>query len=237
MARAKPPTWNGVPIPYGASLESLRAALRSPGPTAWAAFRALVETPGRKVLDLLSECARHPDPHFRRAAVEAIGLHDDGRSLPNIILRALQDSKGLVVRAACRSAARLELTEAHDAVLRLVKANEEATRFDALRALAALWDPADFSIILDRFSRDPSDRVRKQAAWVLQEHVGPKEWKTLFTVWSQDPLPRHRVWSCRLAERFGDSAILADLARLEQDADGHVRSAARRAILHINTRR
>jgi hypothetical protein len=71
--------------------------------------------------------------------------------------------------------------------------------------------------------------VRKQAAWTLNKNVGPEHWRRLFEVWAKDGLPRHRVWACSLAERFGDRTVLAELHALCSDPDGHVRMAGERA--------
>ena len=233
MTRIKPLAWNGVPIPYDEPIEALRGSLRSPGPAAWAAIRALSEKPGRDALAVLTEFAGHPDAHIRRAVVEAIGLHDCGRSAAGVVLAALRDPDGFVVRAGCEASARLALVGAHDVVLGLIPAREEATRLAALQALEKLWVGTDFDAVFARYLHDPSDRVRKQAAWVLHEHVDRKRWEVTFAAWSKDLLPRHRVWACDLSGQFGGESALADLAALGQDVDGHVRWAAQRAVAQI----
>jgi hypothetical protein len=42
MAGFSPRICNGVPIPYGESIENLRIQIATPGPEAWAAIRAVV---------------------------------------------------------------------------------------------------------------------------------------------------------------------------------------------------
>src|SRR5437588_551242 len=82
-----------------------------------------------------------PDPYLRRAALEAIGDHPSGRDASDVVLSMLHDRNGFVVRTACDVAAVLGLAGAHDRILELVGASEEATRLSALRALEGLWMP------------------------------------------------------------------------------------------------
>lgn len=147
----------------------------------------------------------------------------------------LGDSNGFVIRAAVRAAAALGLAGAHDRILELAGAEEEATRLSALAALQSLWQPLDFEVVFARYLSDPSDRVRKEAAWTIEKNLGPDHWERVFHAWSGDRLPRHRAWACSLAERFGTGAILAKLVGLCSDRDGHVRHAAGRAVNAIRT--
>ena len=235
MAGFRPEMWNGEPIPYHEPIEALCAAIAAPGPKAWAAIRALAERPGPEAMATLIGLTRSPDPCLRRSAVEAIGNHQSGRDEADAVLGMLHDRDGGVVRAACRAAAALVLTAAHDRVRELIESEEEGTRYSALEALETLWEPTDFEGVFARYQRDPSDRVvRRRAAWTLAKHIGREHWERAFAAWSQDLVPRHRVWACTLAERFGDRAILPELNALRADPDGHVRRAADRAVNMIN---
>jgi HEAT repeat protein len=144
MTSFKPQLWNGVPIPYDGSVADLRAMAAEPGPKAWAAIRALAETPDAEALAALVQLARSPDPHLRRSAIEAIGLHPSGRTASKAVWQALHDRDGFTVRTAAEAAARLGLGRAHERVVSLVRAADEATRLAALRALGALWQSSDF---------------------------------------------------------------------------------------------
>jgi HEAT repeat protein len=233
MTSFKPQIWNGVPIPYDASVAELRAAIREPGPKAWAAIRALAEKPEAEALAALVELTGSSDPHLRRSAVEAIGSHPSGRTAAEVVCQALHDRDAFVVRAATGAAANLRLQAAHQRVLSLVKASEESTRVVALRALEQLWQSSDFEAVFDRYLCDPSERVRKQAAWTVHKNVAAEHWEQVFSAWSKDPVPRHRVWACQVAGSFGSRTVVPALEALRADPDGHVRWAAQRAAEQI----
>jgi HEAT repeat protein len=233
MTDFKPQTWNGVPIPYGASVADLRAMIDEPGPKAWAAIRALGEKPEADALSALVQLTRSSDPHLRRSAVEAIGIHPSGQTASKVVCELLHDRDNFIVRAAVKAAANLRLDSARERVLSLVKASEESTRIAALRALESLWQSSDFETVFDLYRHDRSDEVRKQAAWSLQKNVGADHWERLFSAWSKDSVPRHRVWACEFAGRFGSRAVLPALEALRADHDGHVRAAARQAAERI----
>jgi hypothetical protein len=229
MARFRPPTWNGEPIPYDEPIEVLQTRVRAVASAAGAAIRALAEHPEPEALKFLVDLARARDPYLRRAALEAIGDHASGRDASEVVLSLLHDRIGFVVRTACDVAAVLGLASAHDRILELVGASEEATRLSALRALEGLWVSSDFEKVFARYVGDQSDEVRKRAAWTLNKNVGRENWKRAYESWSSDRLARHRVWACSIAERFGDRSALASLNALRADLDGHVRHAAERA--------
>jgi HEAT repeat protein len=230
MSGFKPPTLNGVPIPYDAPIPDLRAAIKDPGPKAWAAIRALAEKSEPDALTTLIEVSKSPDPHVRRAAMEGIGMHRSGQAACAEVCQALDDRDSLVIRAALAAAANLRLEPAHAQIIGLVTAAEESTRLAASRAPEGLWRPLDFDVVFERYLHDRSDSVRQQAAWTLHKNVGAEHWERVFSVWSKDTLPRHRIWACQLAGRFGSRAVVPVLEELRADSDGHVRDMAERAL-------
>src|SRR5262245_28382905 len=118
------------------------------------------------------------------------------------------------------AAANLGLQPAHGRLVSFVTASEDTTRVAALRALEVLWQSSDFEVVLDRYLHDPSDAVRKQAAWALYKNVGAEHCERVFSIWSEDPLPRYRLWACQLAGRFGSKAVVPALEKLRADPDG-----------------
>src|SRR5688572_29493869 len=102
----RPTTWNGVEVPYNVSIDQLASLVRGPIPERWAAFVALAHTPGPTALTILGDSAQSSDPHVRRAAVEAIGLHPHGHRLGALICSLLADTHDFVGRSACEAAAR-----------------------------------------------------------------------------------------------------------------------------------
>ncbi len=229
METSRPQILNGVPIPQEASVADLRNTIGTSGPGAWAAVRALADKSEPDALAALVELTRSTDPHLRRAGVEAIGMHALGQSASDVVCRLLHDKQGFVVRSAIEAAVRLSLSAAQERILKLAKASDESTRSAALRGLASLWRTTDFTLVFDCYAHDPSEKVRREAAWTLRQNADSDCWQRLFTAWSIDPLSRHRVWACQLAEAFGSKDLLPELESLQRDADGHVRSAAKRA--------
>ncbi|HYV36683.1 MAG TPA: HEAT repeat domain-containing protein [Gemmataceae bacterium] len=237
MADFKPQIWNGEPIPYDASVADVRSTVEEPGPKAWAAIRALADKPDPEALTTLVQLTHSSDPHLRRSAVEALGIHYSGQSASEVVCHLLHDRVSFVARAAVDTAAKLQLTAAHGQVVCLVKAAEDSTKLAALRALESLWKSSDFELVFDLYLHDPSKEVRKQAAWTLQKNVGADHWEHLFSAWSTDPLPRHRVWACQVAEMFGSATIIPALHVLCADQDGHVRGAASQAVARLSAAR
>ena len=68
---------------------------------------------------------------------------------------------------------------------------------------------------------------------LLHKNVDSDHWVHLFVAWSSDRVPRHRVWACELAQRFGGRSVLPALKALKADIDGHVQRAAMQAAEHI----
>jgi hypothetical protein len=234
MAEFRSETWNGKPIPYHETLEVLRSLNGTYG-EAGPAIQALAAHANPEALTILTDLTHSRDPYLRASSVEAIGNHHAGHDAADVVMNMLTDRSGFVIRAAVTEAAVLGLAAAHDRVLELVGAEEEATRLSALAALQDLWKPSDFEAVFARYLSDLSDRVRKRAAWTLEKNVGSDHWEQVFHAWSGDRLPRHRVWACSLAERFGTEEILAKVVGLCSDCDGHVRHAAERAVKAIDS--
>jgi HEAT repeat protein len=232
----RPAQWNGARVPYGAGVEELERLVRGPVPDRWAAFVALAHTPGESALAVLRESARSSDAHVRRAAVEAIGVHPEGRRLSSVVSSLLSDTDGFVARSACEAAEHLRLTEVHDAIVRLLNAVEESTRRAAVATLREMWQETDFERVFLAFASDASDEVRKEAAWTLRSTVSRSTWRRLFSAWSADELPRHRRWACELAVAYGSGDVLGDIHRLLKDVDGHVRHCAALAVRELKTR-
>ena len=225
---------NGVPVPYGAPTQELIRQANGPAPTCWAAFVALARDASPLALQALLEAARNRDPHVRRAAVEAIGSRPSSAEIASVIIGALNDSDGLVVRTACHAAATLRAREAHARLIGLIASADPRTREVALGALGALWESGDFELVFDVFRKHSSPRVQRAAAWTLRTHVTVETWQPLFEAWRQDPLHRPRLWACEIAAEFGRTDILERLSVLAEDQDGLVRRAARKALSAVN---
>lgn len=230
MDKTKPENWNGAPIPYGLPVDELERRLAQADSTAWAACAALAHAPGRPALDVLCRAARAPDWSLRRAAVEAISNHALAQDVSELLHIALHDISPFVARTACEAVARLRMMVAHDDVLGLTSAEEAATRVEAVRSIAALWQMTDFSPVLNLYQYDPSDEVRREAAWTLRRNVNITTWKRLFDLWKDDGLPRHRLWAVQLAGEFGQGSVKAELEEIADDVDGHVRKAVLSAL-------
>ncbi|MCL4691431.1 MAG: HEAT repeat domain-containing protein [Candidatus Hydrogenedentes bacterium] len=228
--KVRPDDFNGIVIPYDASFNELRAMLCAPPPQCWVAFIALGYRPGGESLRVLAEQLSSPDTHFRRAAVGAIATHPDGRELERDILERLKDPSDQVVREACNTAASLGLRSAHDIIISLLDSSADSTRIAAITALSDLWEDGDFQRLFTLYRREQEEIVRKEAAWVLRDRVGKKNWRELFDCFLADEIPRHRTWACELAGAFGMTDVEKVIQELLNDQDGHVRRAAHDAI-------
>jgi hypothetical protein len=221
---------NGVRVPYSSTVSEIRAQLQHPGPEAWAACCALGHNPSQPAFDLLLELCNHRDWRYRRCAVEALSTHLLGGCATECIRKALHDPSPYVVRTACDSATALQLQEVHDDVLELLQSADASTREVAAAALKSLWVPSDFEAVFRVHKCDPSEQVRRAAAWTLRAGASAENWWQLFDSWLEDPIPRHRVWASELVGLFGDAVSKERLEPLRHDPNGHVRKAARRAL-------
>ena len=221
---------NGVPVPAHATVAQLAEMLRGKDVEKWAAMAALARKECDESLGLLRSAAQDRDWHVRRSAIEALGGHARGATAASVVSDALRDPHPPVVRTACDAAARLRLDVAHDAVLGVLRDPDAASRGAALRALEVLGRSSDFGDLWRAHTSDPSDEVRKSAAWVLHRYATADSWRALFDRWIADPLPRHRAWACELAMSFGDERLAPTILPLRSDSDGHVRAAAERAL-------
>jgi hypothetical protein len=200
------------------------------------AIRELALQEDAEALTALAGAAAAGDQFVRRSAIETIGNHPQGRDLRAIILAALRDPSDYVMRTACDVVARWQLNEAHELVLTLLENASKATRRTAIRTLGAIWVDADFPPVFRIYTDAPEIDVCREAAWVLRRRTGSTQWRTLFEAFHVDALPRHRQWACELAENFSGAEVLPVLSGLSLDRDGHVRSAALRAIRTLSSR-
>ncbi|NLT68051.1 MAG: hypothetical protein GXX84_15720 [Acidobacteria bacterium] len=235
--RNKPPLVNGVLVPYGASTADLVNLIDNMPHMRTAAFTALAYSSEPSSLDAILAYVDSTDWTVRRVALHALSHHEKAHFFEERITGYLADPSEYVVRTACQIVERLGLRSAHERVLSLLRNSQESTRRYAVRALTSIWQITDFEPVLNCFRQDPSPSVRKEAAWTLAQHVTAENWQVLFDIWKADPIPRHRVHACEIAQEFGGIDCMEGLRALAADPDGHVRKAAQRAIESITHHR
>jgi len=199
-------------------------------------IRAVLSRDDAEALMVLREACANSDHFIRRTAIEIIGRHPGGQALRAIVLKALADPSEYVVRTACEVVAHWRCDPAHDAVTALLRDPAHATRRSAIRAISAIWRELDFQPVFRIYTSDPDRPVRREAAWTLRERVTASDWLQLFEAFRKDDPPRHRVWACELAGKFGDSTVTSSLETLLSDCDGHVRTAAATATDTLSRR-
>ncbi|MEH2586984.1 HEAT repeat domain-containing protein [Bradyrhizobium sp. AZCC 1721] len=153
------------------------------------AIRALGSRNDAEALVTLAAVAAVDDQFLRRTAVEMIGRHPRGRELGAIILSALRDPSGYVVRTACDVVEAWSLKEAHALVLPLLANDSGATRRTALRALNSIWAETDFPSVFKIFKGDLEIEVRKEAAWVLRQQATSTNWRAFSRPFAPMNLP------------------------------------------------
>lgn len=228
--------WNGIEVPYDATVQELKTLALGPAPACWAAFVALSQKPEAEALHILEDFARSPDSFVRRAAAEGLGRHPSGNQAVPALVACLQDSSEYVVRSACEAVAELRVDEAHEHVVRLVASSIEATRKAALRTLRSIWQEQDFALVFSVFRNDQSETVQNEAAWTMRDVAAETNWGPLFSLWAQDHRPRHRLWACEIAGSYGGPDVIPSLIELSKDTDGHVRRMALRAVDQVQSR-
>jgi len=230
----KPTTLNGIEIPYNACLTDLEKMLDKPGEKAWAAFQALTKHSSPESFNLLISYSKSSDWRFRRAAIEALTEHPRAKQAIELFIEALSDQSEYVVRTACHSAAVLNIKQAHDTIIQFLKSHNDKTKECALRTIACLWSPNDFSLVYSLFTSDLNEKIRREAAWTLRKIASEESWQILFNTWKNDTFPRHRLWACEVAYKYGTIDCRNDLEILAKDNDGHIRKAAAKALLKFD---
>jgi HEAT repeat protein len=223
----RPTIINGVLVPYDASIEDLSMIVATNHQQLLPAIIALAHIPGQESLRLLGKYLKDKDPYLRRAALEGLPYHPQNRNLEKDIILCFNDQSEYVVRTACDTAAILSLSSAHEPIMRLLTSSSPSTREVSARALASLWLPTDMAPLIASFKEEKNERVRRQLAWTMREHVTGDNWRTVFSLFVADRVARHRKWACEIANEFNPSLVRNDLERLASDPDGHVRKAAK----------
>lgn len=128
------------------------------------------------------------DAEIRAHAIEA--LQRTGTAEPAEVIAALSDREALVRYASCLAAGQMQLTAAHDQLLRLVDDSDPAVRVTARYALHRIHDYR-YSHDLEQLSRDPLPQVRGTTAMVLGMIGDPTGLKILRSM-RVDPHPAVR---------------------------------------------
>ena len=228
--RKRPEKIDGVPVPYGNSVEKLREIIDTNKTMRWAAIYALAAHSGADSFPLIKSYVSSSDWCVRRAMISALAIRQYDEGIGSIVNEALADSSEYIVRAACKVISACGIKSARDGIARLLDSKSDQTRIAAYEALESIWLPEDFSLMFKAFQSERSDEARKAAAFILFNKATASEWRALFDIWKSDPVNRHRKWACDLACGFGSKAMLSEIKTLANDVDGHVRMAATRAI-------
>jgi HEAT repeat protein len=181
-------------------------------------------------LEDLALAFQDKDAFKRRVALEAIGRLGAWESAEPLVLAGLEDESGYVKRTACEVAERWQLASARLHLLALLRNPEMSTVVAALHALQTLGKEQDVQAVTAVFGAAKHEDIRRAAGWTMRQLAGQQTWRSIFELFVVDPLPRHRLFACDLAEHFGAREVEQPLSMLAKDHDGHVRSAAQRAL-------
>lgn len=233
------PEWpeaiNGERVPYELSLEQLTAVATGPAPLRWPAFYAIGRVGTQRALDLLGTFAQDHDPHVRRTAIEVLGRFSGQPHVESLLLRALCDADGPVVRSACGIAGENRLDAARPILRELAVATDIHTRIAAVQALAKLGHHDDIDVA-ESLMAGRDEAGQKEGAFACRSLVSQFSWRRLAGTWSSDRVPRHRLWAVELLGKFGAPQDVLALDGLSVDPDGHVRKAAKLAVAAIRGR-
>jgi len=227
-----PESLNGERVPYELSVDELTAIATGPAPRRWPAFYAIGRVASERALDLLGTFAADRDPHVRRTAIEVLGHIPDQPRIRSVLLRALRDVDGPVVRSACGIAGENRLDDARPALRELVMVADIPTRIAAVKALARLGHHDDIDLA-EALMAVREEAAHKEGAFACRSLASESSWRRLAGIWISEPLPRHRMWAAELLGQFGEAQDVLALEGLNADPDGHVRRAAKLASVAI----
>ena len=226
MAQVHSNEINGVPVPYGATVEELRLKLKECGPIARAAFEALSHTPGKGDVQSLNDLSCSLDWRYRRCAVEAISDHLLTLVSAGILTHALKDQNVYVVFTACRAVGHHRISTPHTQIINLLAHAEPSVREVAVEALVAVWQPQDLDTVKRLYLFDCSPEVSKCSAYALNQNATSATWRPLYNLWQGSSVARNRLWAVQLMHRYGGQEKGQLLGCFQSDEDGHVRKAA-----------
>lgn len=230
IVREKPSSINCVPVPHHKPVAELLRIMKTDGaPDRWAAYYALACKEDAGIEEILLSETYSKEPRVRGLAAETLKFTHFGDRTKKRLLELLEDPEPAPVWRACETLVERGV-DIHSQLLSLLQSANDRTREVALNCLAKVWKDSDFEKILEVHLHDRDSDIQKSAAFLLIDHVSSETWHTLFDIWIADPLPRHRTWACHLAEGFGSVEVLSRILPLKEDANGHVRKAAVRAI-------
>jgi HEAT repeat protein len=226
-----PKTNNGIRIPYELTLVELRKMVEEQkSHDRWCAFTAIASKPEDEALAFLIDATFSRDSRMRALAAEAIQYHKQSRKAIGRLLQLLDDSEPPVQWRACETLAAMHALESHDAIVRLLSAKQNRTRQVALEALDRIWLETDYPAVLHIMQHDKVLALRKDAGWILHNHLSADHWKELLDYWISHSLPRYRVWACEIIAKYGSVEYISLLEALLKDENGHVRRGAQCSI-------
>lgn len=140
-------------------------------------FAAVADDAGPAAIRLAYAGARHGSAEVRRAACEHLARHPSPAH-QHILLRALGDSHGEVVRVAVRALGLGGELSDRQAVKRLLASADEMVRVEAATTLARLGDPAG-PPALERLAYSTDPTIRRQVALAMGQVPNPSYTATL----------------------------------------------------------
>ena len=166
----------------------------------------------------------------RRSALEALGKLPRDADTDALVLDALRDTSGYVIRTAAEIVERWGLVDAAPVLRQRTGDSDPLTRRSALDALRIVGRAEDIDLLLPLLAHDPDRSVRNAAAWAISALAGQDNWRRAFAALLGDPMPRHRLFACEMAAKFGGAQDREVLRPLLDDEDGHVRKAVARIL-------
>jgi hypothetical protein len=112
---------------------------------------------------------------------------------------------------------------------------DKAAFSSAYRRLWALRDTRALPGLIGIYRRSEHTQ-RKWIGQLIGRSMCPRAWCELFGLFGASDVDEHREWAARIAQEFGDGGAEEALLVLEHDANGHVRTAATRALQAIRGR-
>ena len=186
------------------------------------------------VFPALVDALHEPEWELRLFALDSLRRHPRAAEAEEEMVRLLYDVDDRVRQAALRVCADLGLRSTRGPILQLLRADNPEVRDTAVNALSRLWSEEDFAPLLEIYRQDDTRSVRIAAAKTLRRRATPFTWRRVFDAFVNDREPRHRLWSCELAEEFGSGQDLRRVEPMLCDRNRNVRLAAERTVQKLS---
>lgn len=214
------------------SVSQLLARLSQQSENPWLPIQELARRKGTEVEKEILKLLNSSDPLVRSYLIERLSIENNLSPYLSKVQSCLLDSNPYVVIRACEALSKIRYTDCADLLLKVLTRSEPNVLCAALEAVISLSVECPLSLFFKILNRTNSPDLKKILCKAMLTRASQDNWLEIFTLFLKFEAT-FRIKACKLFLQYGSIFELDLLTTLKQDIDPHVRSAAFRAISHI----